>query len=145
MASIGQTTESAAPRTLLFRVGATVYGCDIAAVREIVPYHQATRLPGTRPYVNGLINLRGTIITVMDLGVRLEGDGTPATDGSIIIVEVGDRRLGLVVGEVMDVAPVAVARAPDDRADDVVRGLGHLGDTVVIVLDVGALVKQVLL
>ncbi len=136
--------ETAAQRTLLFRVGSTVYGCDIAAVREIVSHQAATRLPGTQPYVDGLINLRGSIITVMDLGVRLEGNRSPG-DGSIIIVEVGDRRLGLAVGEVMDVAPVAVERSADERADDVVRGLGHLGDTVVIVLDVGALVKQVLL
>lgn len=137
--------ESVARRTLLFRVGSTVYGCDIGSVREIVPYQPATRLPGTKPYVNGLINLRGTIITVMDLGARLEGNGALTTEGSIIIVEVGDRRLGLVVGEVMDVAPVAVERAPEERGDEVVRGLGHLGATVVIVLDVGALVNQVLL
>jgi purine-binding chemotaxis protein CheW len=137
--------ESEAQRTLLFRVGPTVYGCPIGLVREIIPYQRATRLPGAKPYVNGLVNLRGTIITVMDLGARLEGDRTLTADGSIVVVEVAERLLGLAVGEVMDVAPVAVDRSPADRADEVVRGLGHMGATVVIVLDVGALVKQVLL
>ncbi|HUX33400.1 MAG TPA: chemotaxis protein CheW [Gemmatimonadaceae bacterium] len=137
--------ESDEQRTLLFRVGSAVYGCDIAAVREIVPVREATRLPGTKPYVNGLINLRGAIITVVDLGARLEGERLVSGDESIVVVEVGERRLGLVVGDVMDVTPVRVERAPDDRADDVVRGLGHLAGTVVIVLDVGALVRQVLL
>jgi len=121
-----------------------VYACDIAAVREIVPLQAATRLPGTKPYVNGLINLRGTILTVIDLGVRLEGDRSLTVDGSIVIVEVAGRYLGLAVGDVMDVVALAVESAPHDRADEVVRGLGHLGGTVVIILDMPALVGQVL-
>ncbi len=132
-------------RTLLFRVGRAVYGCDIAAVREIVPVRQATRLPGTPPYVNGLINLRGTILTVIDLGERLEGDRTLTAEGSTIIVEVGGRHLGVVVSDVMDVTPLRLEPPPEDRVDEVVRGLGHLGATVVIVLDMEALVGQVLL
>ncbi|MHB1862040.1 MAG: chemotaxis protein CheW [Gemmatimonadaceae bacterium] len=131
-------------RTLLFRVGQAVYGCDIAAVREIIPVRAATRLPGTKPYVNGLINLRGAILTVVDLGMRLEGDRTLTQEGSIIIVEVGGRHLGLAVGDVMDVALLRVERAAGERADEVVRGLGHLGETVVIVLDIPVLVGQVL-
>jgi purine-binding chemotaxis protein CheW len=137
--------EASEVRTLLFRVGQTVYGCEIAAVREIVPVRRATRLPGTAPYVNGLVNLRGTMLTVIDLGARLEGDRSLTAEGSIVIVEVGGRHLGLVVGDVMDVVPLAMDPPPEDRADDVIRGLGHLGGTVVIVLDVGALVRQVLL
>ena len=80
MASTASTSEPAvalppapraARRALLFRVGAAVYGCDIDDIREIVPFRQATRLPGAPAYVQGLINLRGTIVTVLDLGVRL--------------------------------------------------------------------------
>jgi len=132
-------------RALLFRVGSTVYGCDIAAVREIVPFRPATRLPGAQPYVNGLVNVRGTIITVVDLGVRLAAAAAATADGSMIIVEINGRRLGLVVGDVMDVTPLQVDPVPDERADEVVRGLGHLDGTVVIVLDVAALIGQVLL
>ena len=132
-------------RPLLFRVGPTIYGCDIAAVREIVPLRRATRLPGTAPYVNGLVNLRGTMLTVVDLGARLEGDRSLTDEGSIVIVEIDGRHLGLVVGDVMDVVPMTVDPPPEERPDEVIRGLGHLGGTVVIVLDVGALVGQVLL
>ncbi len=138
-------TESAELRTLLFRVGTVVYGCDIAAVREIVPVRAATRLPGTPPYVDGLINLRGTILTVIDLGARMEGRRSSDEEGSVIIVQVGGRHLGLVVGDVMDVTLMRVDPPPEDRRDDVVRGLGHLGDTVVIIVDIPVLVGQVLL
>ena len=60
LASTETIPESrAAARTLLFRVAGKVYGCDIDAVREIIPYRRATRLPGAPSFVQGLINLRG--------------------------------------------------------------------------------------
>ena len=73
----------ATARTLLFRVAGKVYGCDIEAVREIIPYRRATRLPGAPPFVQGLVNLRGTIVTVLDLGARLDPARPPVRDGSI--------------------------------------------------------------
>ena len=141
--------QLAAARTLLFRVAGSVYGCDIDAVREIIPYRRATRLPGAPPYVQGLINLRGTIVTVLDLGARLDGSRPPMRDagGSIILAEHGTRVVGVAVDEVMDVQ--AIAEEPADAGGEarggLVRGLGHLGDEVVVLIDIHTLVTQVLL
>ena len=148
-----QTTileQLAAARTLLFRVAESVYGCDIDAVREIIPYRRATRLPGAPPYVQGLINLRGTIVTVLDLGVRLDATRPPMRDpgGSIILAEHGTRVVGVAVDEVMDVQAIAeepVESPTGETRDGVVRGLGHLGDDVVVLIDIHTLVTQVLL
>jgi len=83
-----------ARRTLLFRVGSAVYGCDIDDIREIVPHREATRLPGAPSYVQGLINLRGTIVTVLDLGVRLGATRDRVGEGSIMLVAMpGNARL----------------------------------------------------
>src|SRR5688572_29558867 len=94
--------QLAAARTLLFRVAGDVYGCDIDRVREIITFRRATRLPGAPPYVQGLINLRGTIVTVLDLGARLDPTRQPMRDagGSIILVEHGARVVGVAVDEV---------------------------------------------
>jgi purine-binding chemotaxis protein CheW len=141
-------------RTLLFRVGERVFGCDIEAVREIIPYRRATRLPGAPPYVQGLINLRGTIVTMLDLGRRLDAERPPVRDGSIILVEHGTRAVGVAVDEVMDVRfiteePIAPStgqgRGAEDAPRGLVRGLGHLDDGVVVLMDIHALVTQVLL
>lgn len=134
-------------RTLLFRVGRVIYGCDIHAVREIVPYRRATRLPGAPSYVQGLINVRGTIVTVLDVGVRLDPEGAraPATEGSIIMVEHGSRTVGLVVEEVMDVRSLVLGDDETVDATGVVRGVGRVDETVVVVLDVHTLIRQVLL
>ena len=136
--------ESVETRALLFRVGTSVYACDIGLVREIVPFRPATRLPGAQRYIHGLVNLRGTIVTVVDLGARLDPGRPLVGDGSIIIVGVEGRQVGLAVTDVMDVAPVLVESSPGGGSDDVVRGLGHLGETVVILLDVPVLVGEVL-
>jgi purine-binding chemotaxis protein CheW len=148
-----QTTileQLAAARTLLFRVAGSVYGCDIDAVREIIPYRRATRLPGAPPYVQGLINLRGTIVTVLDLGARLDASRPAMRDigGSIILAEHGTRVVGVAVDEVMDVQAIAEEPADAGSGDGgggLVRGLGHLGDDVVVLIDIHTLVTQVLL
>lgn len=137
-------------RTLLFRVGGTVYGCDIDDIREIVPFRAATRLPGAPAYVQGLINLRGTIVTVLDLGVRLDQTRMPIGDGSIMLVALpgGSRLVGVAVQEVMDVRLIGTERddvVAGSGGTDVVRGLAHVDDATVILLDIHSLVRQVLL
>lgn len=132
-------------RTLLFRVGTRVYGCDIAVVREIVPHRPATRLPGAPPFVQGLINLRGVIATIIDLGAWIEPGGA-TRGGSVVLVEQGARQVGLVVDEVLDVQSIVPEPLEDvaGARGGVLRGVGRLHDTVVILLDVGRLVGQVL-
>jgi purine-binding chemotaxis protein CheW len=139
-----------ARRTLLFRVGATVYGCDIDDIREIVPFRPATRLPGAPAYVQGLINLRGTIVTVLDLGARLDAMRPPIGDGSIMLVALpgGTRVVGVAVQEVMDVRVVGTERddvVAGSAGTEVVRGLAQVDGATVILLDVHSLVRQVLL
>ncbi len=139
----------AAARTLLFRVGERTYGCDIDAVREIIPYRRATRLPGAPAFVQGLVNLRGTIVTVLDLGVRLDPAREPVREGSIILAQHGTHTVGVAVDEVMDVQameeePVDTGAGVESRGG-LVRGLGHLGDDIVALIDIHLLVTQVLL
>ena len=156
MASTAPTSEptvastSGVRRTLLFRVGSAVYGCDIDDIREIVPFRRATRLPGAPNYVQGLINLRGTIVTVLDLGARLDPSHSQVADGSIMLVAMpGNNRLvGVAVQEVMDVRVVGDSSddvIADSAGNDAVRGLAHVDGGTVILLDIHSLVRQVLL
>jgi purine-binding chemotaxis protein CheW len=141
---------AAGGRLLLFGVRGRVYGCHIGAVREIVPVRHPTRLPGAPSYVAGIINLRGTVITVLDLGQRLVSEAVDQNVGSIVIVEHGPKVVGLCVDDVRDVqaldgAQLDPVNGADDRAAGLVLGVGRVGGGVVVVLDVQALVGQVLL
>jgi purine-binding chemotaxis protein CheW len=146
----GGAPIAGARRTLLFRVGSAVYGCDIDDIREIIPFRRATRLPGAPNYVQGLINLRGTIVTVLDLGVRLDVARAAVSDGSIMLVAMpGNARLvGVAVEEVMDVRVVGTSGddvIADSAGTDAVHGLAHVDGGTVILLDIHSLVRQVLL
>jgi purine-binding chemotaxis protein CheW len=121
-----------AARLLLFGVNDRVCACEIGEVREIIPFRRITRLPGAPAAVLGLINLRGSVLTVLDLGVRLGGAPVDRTLGSIVLVQTGERTVGLAVSDVRDVQPVAAealeeAREGADRS--VVRGLAHVSTT----------------
>jgi chemotaxis signal transduction protein len=124
-----------------------MFGCGIDAVREIVPQRRATRLPGAPPAIQGLINLRGTIVTVLDLALWLGGERPAAADGSIVLIEHGSRIAGVAVDEVLDIQTVALEDVSGTVGGDrngAVRGMGRLRDTVVILLDITCLVRQAL-
>ena len=138
-----------ARRMLLFEVGGRLYGCGIDVLREIIPFRACTRLPGAPSFVCGLINLRGTITTVLDLARRLDVGEVDRAEGSIVLVEHGAKTVGVGVDRVLDVqAVVASAIEPatgDEARGGIAEGLVHLDGNVVVLLDVRQLVKQVLL
>jgi len=113
-----------------FRIGDQEFCVDIMAVREIRGWAPATPLPQTPPYMRGVINLRGAVLPILDLAVRLELPATEPSARSVIIVINADGRLvGLLVDAVSDILSVSrdvIQPTPDvacDRVRSFVRGL----------------------
>jgi purine-binding chemotaxis protein CheW len=132
--------------TLLFRVGGATYGCGIDNAQEIIPLRPMTRVPGAPAYVRGLINMRGTIVTVLDLAVRLDPSRPQTTDGSILLLRYRDRLVGLVVEQVVDLRAMDFDEEDmGERGSPIVRAMTTMGDEPVVVLDLDVLIKQVLL
>ena len=94
-------------RVLVFTVAGRTRCCDIDAVREIVPITPTTRLPGAPPFVRGLINLRGSLVTVMDAALCLYGVPAIDAEASILLVERGGRVAGVMVDNVFDMQSLA--------------------------------------
>ena len=136
-------------RMLLFEVGGRIYACGIDAVREIIPFRPCTRLPGAPSFVCGLINLRGTITTVLDLAARLDAGTVDRQEGSIVLAEHGSKVVGIGVDRVRDVHPIPPddiePATGDETRGGIVRGLARVDDQVVVLLDVPQLVRQALL
>jgi purine-binding chemotaxis protein CheW len=141
---LGLLPEAVGHRYLVARAAGQRIAISLDETREIIAVKSLTRLPGAPAWVAGLLNVRGSVITVLDLDARLGG---AAAEGPVVIVEEGGRTFGLRVSGVEAVhlatdapLPIEVARS----ADGVVRGMVPVGDAAALVLDVGALQRSAL-
>ncbi|MBI4667077.1 MAG: purine-binding chemotaxis protein CheW [Nitrospinae bacterium] len=135
--------DSQKNRYLTFRVGAEGYGLEIRHVTEIIGIQQITEVPDMPNFVMGMINLRGTVIPIIDVRLRFgleprEYDGRTC----IIVTILNETIVGLIVDEVSEVAdipedsvepPPRVSRGANSRF---IQGLGKMGNEVKIILDV---------
>jgi purine-binding chemotaxis protein CheW len=128
---------------LTFTMGTEEYGVDILTVQEIRGYSSVTPIPNTPRYIKGVMNLRGTIVPVIDLRSRLLGaEGAPTGFTAIVVLMVGQRTVGVIVDSVSDVLSIRHAdihATPDfgPRVDmRLVSGLARAGDRLVILLDI---------
>jgi len=106
---------------LSFRIGAQEYTVDIMSVREIRGWTEATPLPHTPDYVRGVINLRGTVLPIIDLAARLALPPDENNDRSVVIVvHENDETVGLLVDAVSDILTISRTdlQSPPDMAGD---------------------------
>ena len=130
--------------------GGSLYAVPSEFVREITPMVAVTRIPKAPDYVRGLLNLRGVLLTVIDLAQRLGREPARAIDASVLVLNVDGKTLGLLVDDVHEVfEPEA---APDGMREDLTAGragslvarMGHFREAIVIEVDVPELVRQTL-
>lgn len=94
--------EDARPRVLVVRVGDAEYGIPVQQVRGVVRGERVTRVPGSPPMLRGIINVRGAVVTVLELSILL-GTERAVTSTSVVLIENGTRLIGLAVDVVRDV------------------------------------------
>jgi purine-binding chemotaxis protein CheW len=132
-----------------FRIGNETYGVRIGAVREIVRVPEITAVPSAPDTVEGVINLRGKIIPVMDLRKRFgQLEIKPDKKNRILVVELENKLLGLIVNsasEVLKIAPSEI-EAPGsvfaDGESGYVTGVGKLSGRLIILLDISKIVHR---
>ena len=144
----GRSTDEI--QLVVFELGDERYGLDIATVYEIIRHQPITAVPQAPAFVEGVINLRGRIIPVVDLRDRFgmaSGDLTKAS--RIVVCEAAGTRVGLVVdgvSEVLMVSSDAIEPTPDVAAGSdsgYLRGIAKLGERLIILLDLDGLFGDV--
>jgi purine-binding chemotaxis protein CheW len=132
-----------------FRIGRETFGLPIALVREIVRVPDITAVPNAPEYIEGVINLRGRIIPVVDLRKRF-GDtvAEPSKRNRIIVAEMGNRAIGLLVqsaSEVLRIPPSEI-EAPQNVFHEgemsYITGVGKLHGRLVILLDLTRVLQR---
>ena len=141
------TASSAHTEYLSLRIDENEYSVEIMSVREIRGWTRTTSLPHAPPFVRGVINLRGTVLPVVDLAVRLGLEASePQERNVIIVVDVGSRVMGLRVDAVSDILSFSddQLQPPPDMTSKsrFVRALTILDDRMVRILDLEAVLPS---
>lgn len=135
---------------LTFTLGEEHYGAEILRVQEIKGYTAVTRIPNTPDYIKGVLNLRGTIVPIIDLRTKF---GMEKIDYSrftvIVVVVVRDRIVGIIVDAVSDVLsiPKKEIQPPPKFGTSVdvsfISGIGKCGEKLVALLDIDRVLSEV--
>lgn len=126
---------------LSFRIGNEVYGIEIRHVTEIVGIQKITEVPDMPHYVKGVINLRGSVIPVVDVRLRFNMKPRDYDDRTcVIVVNVNESPIGLVVDavrEVISILPEQISPPPSVSKGEVtkyIQGIGRFDEDVIILL-----------
>jgi purine-binding chemotaxis protein CheW len=150
-ASKSPAAEAESYQVLTFVLGSETYGVDILRVQEIRGWSAVTKIPNSAPHVLGVLNLRGSIVPVVDLRKRFSLEQAEYTAVTVIIVlsvrgQAGRRDFGVVVDGVSDVVDVKASEVrptPDlgcRAATDHIRGLVPVNERMVVLLDLDRLI-----
>lgn len=134
---------------LAFTLGREEYGLNILRVQEIRGYEPVTRIANAPAFIKGVVNLRGTIIPVVDMRIKLGlGDATYDPFTVVIILNIAGRVVGMVVDSVSDVTtlkPHQLRPAPEVGSafdNEYLIGLGDLGERMLILVDIDKLMTS---
>ncbi len=145
--------DHAANQFLTFMLGDEEFGIDILQVQEIKGWGNVTKIPNMPEYILGVINLRGTIVPIMDLRIRFKLPNTEFSATTVIIVtkaidEGHERTVGMVVdavSEVYDMSEDSMNPTPEFGCNidtDFIQGLANIDDKMIILMNIDKIVSQ---
>src|SRR6201985_874017 len=148
-----EPADAGSHQVLTFVLGNETYGVDILRVQEIRGWSAVTKIPHAPSHVLGVLNLRGSIVPIVDLRMRFALDRAEYTAITVIIVvsvlsASGRRDFGVVVdgvSDVVDVNTAGVKAAPalgTQSATDYIRGLVPVSERMVVLLDIDRLIAS---
>jgi purine-binding chemotaxis protein CheW len=133
---------------IVFSLNEQSYGIEISKIREVLSYRKITPLPHVNRFVKGMINLRGTILPVFDLGDKFDLPNREYTRFHVIIVmEIAGRVMGVIVDEISDVVDIlpgelqSASNLPPVIQQEFLKGVGKKGDEMIILLDIDRLLS----
>jgi purine-binding chemotaxis protein CheW len=139
---INKNEAVAEVQMVVFKLEKEEFAVDIHQVKEVLKMSRVTPLPQSAHYIEGVINLRGEVIPVVDLRKRFElPEGERAEQTRIIIVEIQDSNVGLIVDSVSEVLRLSSSaiQSPPERVagtrTDLIKGVGKVADRLLIVLN----------
>jgi purine-binding chemotaxis protein CheW len=129
-------TQHMTQQLVVFALGDEEYALPIQQVQEIIRYSEPRAVSSTEPWIRGVISLRGKIVPVFDLGLRLGLHAEPGQDQKIVIVETGSGTAGVIVDEVEEVLTVDADQLDEipGAGSDAIDAIAKIDDRLVVLL-----------
>ncbi|WP_163193296.1 chemotaxis protein CheW [Clostridium thermarum] len=127
---------------IVFRLNDEQFAVETSKVQGINDMMQITKVPGAPKYIKGLINLRGNVISLLDLELLLDIEKKGFEKNNIIILSIRDELVGIAVdavSEVMDVTDNKLEKIKDNKNREYVKSIVNLGDRIVTLIDIDEL------
>jgi purine-binding chemotaxis protein CheW len=130
------STQHMTQQLVVFALGDEEYALPIQQVQEIIRYSEPRAVSSTEPWIRGVISLRGKIVPVFDLGLRLGLHAEPGQDQKIVIVETGSGTAGVIVDEVEEVLTVDADQLDEipGAGSDAIDAIAKIDDRLVVLL-----------
>lgn len=148
---IGSTNETTGTTVqyIVVKIGNEQYGINIKYIDNIVRMQRVTRVPKAQDYFSGVINLRGEVIPVMSIRIKLGLDSDNYTDKTrIIIIKIDNGIVGMIVDEVKEVVTLEeesvekVSYETMDEKMNYISGIGKFNNELISLLDVGSVLTE---
>jgi purine-binding chemotaxis protein CheW len=134
---------------VVFKLGREEYGVNIMQVQEIGPYQEPVKVPNTPDFVEGVMNLRGSVIPVLSLKKRFNIPGQELTENTrSIVINFGSKQIAFIVddaSEVLTLDTAEIQETPEIIAGvdrKYITGIGKKGDRLLIILDLSFLLDE---
>lgn len=124
-------TEKKLQKYLFFSLDAVEYGVDISLVQEIITLPQISPIPSTKKFCKGVINIRGSIVPVIDMRIKLGKEPCEYTESTcIIVLELAGERIGAIVEKVLEVVEIASTQLLDSPAKTETTGFRSISSKI---------------
>lgn len=145
-----ETTSNITKQYIVVKIGNEQYGIDIGYVDNIVRMQPITRVPKSQVYFKGIINLRGDIVPIMSIRVRMGLEDDVFTNSSRIIILKLEQQgeLGVIVDEVKEVVTLSMDKIEhvkingQESRESFINGIGKNGDELISLLDLNSIIEE---
>lgn len=130
-------------QVLIFKLNDEHFAVETARVQVINDMMEVTRVPKAPSYIKGLINLRGNIISLLDINLLLNIEKKDQGEENIVILNVGEEQVGICVDEVEEVIEVEedkIETLKDEKGENYIKGIINFGDKIVTMIDIDKLI-----
>jgi purine-binding chemotaxis protein CheW len=142
-------SNGAGDQFVTFTLGEEEYGVEVLKVQEIIGYQRFTKVPSVPSFVKGVLNLRGSVVPVLDLRLKFNMAYREYDNFTVILIlEVQERVIGVIVDAVSDVvnlSPDDIQQTPDFSSGirvDFIKGMGRMDEKLIIILDIDRILSS---